>query len=314
MKIINQFLKLQKDSKFALRFHKYSTEVFCGSGPLEFGVKILLSNGKPLVKEYEKFKLYAVLNNTERIVFIESKVENTGELVLFAHLIEYILFELGKKSNATPVDIKNSIDDFLKFSSGKASEISIEKQIGLIGELLIFQDLLNEFPDSNQLNNWHGPEGYKIDFIFSNKFGIEVKSRIQPFKDWISISSSEQLDNDLEAQHLAVCDFLPSDTGKTLKDIADEVIIKLDDHEKVNEFIEKMRKGKFDYFTNYSNLIKVTLFKKSYFDTKTDSFPILKREQNIRIDKIKYDININGLTTINFMDSLAKIRSQLELY
>jgi hypothetical protein len=314
MKIINQFLKLQKDSKFALRFHKYSTEVFCGSGPLEFGVKILLSNGKPLVKEYEKFKLYAALNNTERIVFIESKVENTGELVLFAHLIEYILFELGKKSNATPVDIKNSIDDFLKFSSGKASEISIEKQIGLIGELLIFQDLLDEFPDSNQLNNWHGPEGYKIDFIFSNKFGIEVKSRIQPFKDWISISSSEQLDNDLEAQHLAVCDFLPSDTGKTLKDITDEVIIKLDDHEKVNEFIEKMRKGKFDYFTNYSNLIKVTLFKKSYFDTKTDSFPILKREQNIRIDKIKYDININGLTTINFMDSLAKIRSQLELY
>jgi hypothetical protein len=111
---------------------------------------------------------------------------------------------------------------------------------------------------------------------------------------------------------LAVCDFLPSDTGRTLKDIIDEIIIKLDDHDKVNEFIEKMRKGKFDYFTNYSNLIKVTLFKQSYFNTKIDSFPILKREQNLRIDKIKYDINVKGLETIDFSDSLSIIRSQLE--
>jgi hypothetical protein len=55
MKIINQFLKLQKDSKFALRFHKYSIDAVCGSRPLEYGIKILLSHGKPMVKEYEKF-------------------------------------------------------------------------------------------------------------------------------------------------------------------------------------------------------------------------------------------------------------------
>ena len=73
------------------------------------------------------------------------------------------------------------------------------------------------------------------------------------------ISSAEQLDNDLESQHLAVCDFLPSDTGKTVKQYADEVMLILDDRDLANDLIDKLRKAKFDYFTDYSNLIKVNL-------------------------------------------------------
>ena len=123
----------------------------------------------------------------------------------------------------------------------------------------------------------------------------------------------EQLDNDLPEQHLVVCDFLPSDTGKTLKEVIDEIITKLNDHDKTNNFIEKLRKGKFDYFTNYSNLIKVTLFQKTIYNTKSDSFPKLKKQDDVRIDRIKYDININGITTITYDDTIATIRNQLEL-
>ncbi|MDC0297493.1 PD-(D/E)XK motif protein, partial [Crocinitomicaceae bacterium] len=168
-----------------------------------------------------------------------------------------------------------------------------------------------EFPESNQFNNWHGPEGAKIDFIFSNKFGLEVKSRIQPFKDWISISSAEQLDNDLEGQHMAVCDFLQSDTGQTLKRFTSEVMVVLNDHDKVNELIEKFRKVGYDYFADYSNLIKVSLFRQTYYDTKDVAFPVLIKGADLRIDKIKYDININGLKPIEFTDTLANVRSQL---
>ena len=312
MKIISQFRKLQEGSKIALRFRQYPTEVFCGNGRFDYGVEIIVSNSRPVSKEYEKFSLNTEQRKDDKVVIIKSNVESEDELEVFAYLIEYVLFELGKKSGATPSDIKKYIDDWLKFSSGKAPEISVSEQIGLIGELLFFEEFTREFPDSNQLNNWHGPEGAKIDFIFGSEFGLEVKSRIQPFKDWISISSAEQLDNDLESQHMSVCDFLPSDSGKNLKEFVDDVITLLDDRDRANDLIKKMRLAKFDYFKDYSNLIKVSLFRKTYYDTKDGSFPVLRKGADLRIDKIKYDINISGLETIEFTDTLAKVRSQLE--
>jgi hypothetical protein len=313
MKIISQFRKLQEGSKIALRYRKYITEVFHGNRMYDFGVKITIASGRPVSKEYEKFSLFTEKQESDLAVIINSKVESEDELEVFAYLIEYVLFELSKKNAATPVDIKKYIDDWIHFSNGKAPEISIEKQVGLIGELLVFADLTKAFPASNQLNNWHGPEGAKIDFVFSDMFGLEVKSRIQPFNDWISISSAEQLDNNLDSQHMAVCDFLPSDSGKTLKEYSDDVISLLDDRDRANDLIEKMRKAKFDYFTDYSNLIKVTLFSQAYYDTKDGGFPILRKGHDLRIDKIKYNINISGLVTIEFRDTLSKVRSQQEL-
>lgn len=312
MKIISQFKKLQIGSKISLRYRKYEVELFCGNEMFDFGIEIILMSGRPVSKEYEKLFLYTDQRDSNKTVVIKSKIESEDELVVFSYLLEYVLFELSKKNDATPRDIKKYVDDWIVFSNGKAPEISIEKQVGLIGELMVLTDLTKEFPKSNQLNNWHGPEGSKIDFVFSDRFGLEVKSRIQPFKDWISISSAEQLDNDLEMQHLAVCDFLPSDSGKSLKDYTDEVITLLDDLDRANLLIEKMRKVKFDYFTNYSNLIKVNLFRQTYYDTKNDAFPVLRRNLDLRIDKIKYDINISGLQTIEFKDLLAKVHSQQE--
>jgi len=310
MKIISQFRKLQKGSKISLRFLKYRTEVFCGNGLYEYGVEIIVLDGKPLTKQYEKFSLLTEKRNSENIVIIKSGVESEDELEVFAYLIEYVLFELSKKSQSGPKDVKRFIDDWLEFSRGKSIEISIEKQIGLIGELLVLGELVKTFPNSNQLNNWHGPEGAKIDFIFSDKFALEVKSRIQPFKDWISISSTEQLDNDIDMQHLAVCDFLPSDSGKTIKQFVDDLIIHLDDRDLANQLIEKMRKSNYDYFKTYSNLLKVNLFRKTFFDTKKGDFPILRKGNDLRIDKIKYDINIRELEGIDFSETISRVRSQ----
>jgi hypothetical protein len=313
MKIINQFRRLQEESKVVLRYRKYQTEVFCGKGSLDYGIEIIVSSGKYIKKEYDKFVLSTEERGADKAVIIRSLVANEDELEVFAYLIEYVLFELGKKVQASPSDIKKYIEDWLYFSNGNSPVIAVELQIGLIGELLVFADLTEAFPESNHLNNWHGPEGAKIDFVFSDTFGLEVKSRIQPFKDWISISSAEQLDNDLEGQHLAVCDFVPSDSGKTLKNYADEVITLLDDRDRANDLIEKMRKVKFDYFSDYSNLIKVNLYKQAYYDTRDGTFPILRKGPDLRIDKIKYDINISGLEKIEFTDTLAKVRNQQEL-
>jgi hypothetical protein len=312
MKIINQFRRLQEGSKVALRYKKYPTEVFRTNGTLDYGIEILLSSKKSVNKKYEKFIISTEKRGSKTAVIIQSLVQKEAELELFANLIEYVLFELGKKKGAIVSDIKKFIDDWLHFSRGKAPEISIAKQVGLLGELIIFSELIKEFPESNQFNNWHGPEGGKIDFIFSDKFGLEVKSRIQPFKDWVSISSAEQLDNDLDSQHIAVCDFVSSDSGQTIKEFINHLMIILNDHDKANEMIQKLSKVGYDYFKHYSNLIKVSLFRQTCYDTKDGTFPILVKGADLRIDKIKYDINIRGLAAVEFTETLAKVRSQLE--
>jgi hypothetical protein len=284
--------------------------LFLDNKKFEFGILIRLPLGKLVYKDYDKFTLSTEQSNKSIIVIIKAKVETDEELEIFAYLIEYILFELSKKDNASPSHVKKYIDDWLKFSSNKSNELSIEKQIGLIGELVILSNLLNLLPNTNQLNNWQGPDGAKIDFIFSRKFGLEVKSRIQPFKDWITISSVEQLDNDLESQHLVVCDFLPSDIGKTIKEFTDELIVLMDDRDKANDLIKKLSKASYDYFSNYTNLVKVSLFRQTVYDTKDEIFPILNKSLDLRIDKIKYDININGLNFIPFTETLSKVSSQ----
>jgi hypothetical protein len=312
MKIINQFSKLKVSSKIRLKFRKHIIDVFKGVGTFDYGIEIEVSTGKPINKEYDKFNLTTLIQKETKVVVIHSSVNSEDELNVFAYLIEYVIFEIGKIDNLIPSDIKRIVDDWLEFSQGKQKIISIEKQVGLIGELLILEDLTREFPNTNQLNNWQGPEGFKIDFVFNNKFGAEVKSRIEPFKDWVSISSIEQLDNELELQLLILCDFIKSDSGITLKQFADNIISMLNDRDKVNELIDKLQKVGYDYFSNYSNLIKVNLFRKIVFDTKSNDFPVLRKGTNLRIGRISYEINIEGLNSIDFKQSLGIFRSQLE--
>ena len=312
MKIINQFKRLQKNSKIKLRYQQHITNLFCGIGNLDFGVEIKVSKGKAVKKKYEKFLIHSENIKESTFMIIRANVDNQKELEVFANLIEYILFEISKKNKLTPSDIKTYIEEWLNFSNGKPLQISIERQIGLIGELIFLSKMMKEFPKSDQLNNWQGPEGAKIDFIFSDKFGVEIKSRIQPFKDWIKISSIEQLDNSLIDQHMVVCDFLPSDSGNTLKKLSDDIIELLNDRDQTNRFIEKMSKAKFDYFHDYSNLIKVNSLGVSVYNTKNNDFPFLKKGEDLRIDKINYEINISNLKTIEFSETISKAHNQLE--
>ena len=61
---------------------------------------------------------------------------------------------------------------------GRVGEpLSQEEQIGLFGELVILQKLVNQF-GSNAIKWWTGPDATKHDFI-SNKWELEVKSSIR---------------------------------------------------------------------------------------------------------------------------------------
>lgn len=308
MKIINQFQKLKKNSKIALRLRTSHIDIFLGDDDFAYGVEIKLEACKNVNKKYERLSLQTIKRGHENFILIKSKIDNENELVVFAYLIEYLIFELSKRINYTSQTIKKILDDWHSFSKEKTKQISIEKQIGLFGELLMLSQLFNFIPGANHILNWQGPEGSKIDFIYNNEFGIEIKSRIQPFKDWIKISSVEQLDNTLTDQHLIIYDFIPSDTGSTIKQVVDELINQITDYDQINLFLLKLEQVGFDFFSDYTNLVKVNHFSTTVFNTKQNDFPFLRKVSNLRIDKIKYEINLKGIDQIQFSETISKAR------
>ena len=129
MKIINQFQKLKKNSKIALRLRTSHIDIFLGDDDFAYGVEIKLEACKNVNKKYERLSLQTIKRGHENFILIKSKIDNENELVVFAYLIEYLIFELSKRINYTSQTIKKILDDWHSFSKEKTKQISIEKQI-----------------------------------------------------------------------------------------------------------------------------------------------------------------------------------------
>lgn len=76
----------------------------------------------------------------------------------------------------------------------REARLSVSAQVGLIGELWFFQDLLNiGFDDGELLEFWKGPLGAPKDFKIGTT-QIEVKTSVSPKNNQIIVSSLDQLD------------------------------------------------------------------------------------------------------------------------
>lgn len=95
--------------------------------------------------------------------------------------------------------------------------LSLEKQIGLIGELS-FLSLVMEagmLPEL-ALMGWMGPDDNPKDFLF-DEIGVEVKSSLRKVDNFININSLDQLDiGSLKSLFLFITDFENSSDGITL--------------------------------------------------------------------------------------------------
>ena len=102
------------------------------------------------------------------------------------------LLSEGKKRNKQKNDVAHwkKLFDKINFQG-----LSIERQKGLIGELLLFNAILDEeYSIDALLESWTGPDFNDKDFRFGS-FGIEVKltsSKVPKVK----ISSERQLDSE----------------------------------------------------------------------------------------------------------------------
>ncbi len=111
---------------------------------------------------------------------------------------------------------------------GSDQRLSVEEQKGLIGEMLVLNDLLMpEIGVRDSIQAWRGPTGAPKDFEVG-RICIEVKARRGAARPFVSISSEDQLDTEgTDALYLYVVelDVAPDNVAAafTVTDIANRV-------------------------------------------------------------------------------------------
>ena len=312
MMIIEEFDKLLPGARKRLPFEKLTVDVF-KEDSLKCGIIIRGVQGAIRLKSFDHFDVGTYDETHHRVLNLRSKVESNEEMKIFGFLVEFVLSELSRNGQPKTSEILLSIQRWLEFSNSRKRRISPSKQIGLFGELTFLESLMIDMPQFNHLEGWTGPNGSPIDFSFGAGFGVEVKSRLQPFKDWIAISSTSQLDNSLPALHLVVFDFVPTDVGVDLREKVELMKANFSTLDEQFAFLDALSKVGYDHFLNYDALVKVKLYETFSLDARVDHFPILARSSDTRIDYVKYSINILGQERLPLEFTHSMIRSRLKL-
>jgi hypothetical protein len=311
MMIIEEFDKLLSGARKRLPFKKLIVDVF-KEDSLKCGIIIRGVQGTIRPKSFDHFEVGSYDEMDHHVLNLRSKVESNEQLKIFGFLVEFVLLELSKNGQPKTSEILLSIKKWLEFSNSRKRRISRSKQIGLFGELSFLESLMSDMSEFNHLEGWTGPNGSPIDFSFGESFGVEVKSRLQPFKDWIAISSTSQLDNSLPALHLVVFDFVPTDVGVNLREKVESMKANFSTLDEQFAFLDALLKVGYDHFLYYDDLVRVKLYDTFSLDARVDHFPILARSSDMRIDHVKYSINILGQERLSLEFTHSMIRSRLK--
>ena len=198
---------------------------------------------------------------------------------IFSLFIENIIEDISKSvtENEALVETSNVVLKWKKlFDKINFQGLTIERQKGLIGELLLFNSLLDEeyFIDK-LLESWTGPDYEDKDFLFGS-FGIEVKltsSKIPKVK----ISSERQLDSENLTKLYLVLYVVEEvkDKGFSLNSIIEQIRVKINYNQNALKFFNErlLLVGYFD--EDFDNYNRQYAFRKRNFYEVTLDFPKL---------------------------------------
>lgn len=219
---------------------------------------------------------------------------------IFSLFIENIIEEITKcvTENEALVETSNVVLKWKKlFDKINFQGLTLEKQKGLIGELLLFNTILDEgYSIDNLLDSWTGPDYNDKDFRFGS-FGIEVKltsSKVPKIK----ISSERQL----ESQNLTKLFLIlyvveeVKDKGFSLNSMIEQIRFKIEPNQNaLKMFNEKlMLIGYFD--EDYENYQRQYAFRKRNFYQVTSDFPkLITSDLPIGLFDLNYSIELSSI-------------------
>lgn len=219
---------------------------------------------------------------------------------IFSLFIENIVEKISKSvtENEALIETSNVVLKWKKlFDKINFQGLSIESQKGLIGELLLFNSLLDEeYSIDKLLEGWTGPDYNDKDFRFGS-FGIEVKltsSKVPKVK----ISSERQLDSDNLTKLYLVLYVVEEvkDKGFSLNSIIEQIRVKINHNQNAIKFFNErlLLVGYFD--EDYENYQRQYAFRKRKFYEVTVNFPrLVASDLPIGLFDTKYNIELSAI-------------------
>lgn len=219
---------------------------------------------------------------------------------IFSLFIENILEEISKSvtENEALIETSNVVLKWKKlFDKINFQGLSIERQKGLIGELLLFNSIQDEgYSIDALLESWTGPDFNDKDFRFGS-FGIEVKltsSKVPKVK----ISSERQLDSENLTKLYLLIYIVEEvkDKGLSLNSIIEQIRNKINNNQNaLKKFNERLLLvGYFDEdFDNYCNQYA---FRKRNFYEVNNNFPrLVASDLPTGLFDTKYNIELSAI-------------------
>ena len=219
---------------------------------------------------------------------------------IFSLFIENVVEEVSKSvtENEALIETSNVILKWKKlFDKINFEGLSIERQKGLMGELLLFNSMLDEeYSIDSLLESWTGPDFNDKDFRFGS-FGIEVKltsSKVPKVK----ISSERQLDNENLTKLYLVLYVVEevNDKGFSLNSIIDQIRTKINNNQNALKFFNErlLLVGYFD--EDFESYKRQYAFRNRNFYEVSNDFPrIVASDLPIGLFDTKYNIELSAI-------------------
>ena len=213
---------------------------------------------------------------------------------IFSLFIENILEEISKSvtENEALIETSNVILKWKKlFDKINFQGLSIERQKGLIGELLLFNSILDE-----GYSSWTGPDFNDKDFRFGS-FGIEVKltsSKVPKVK----ISSERQLDSENLTKLYLLLYVVEEvkDKGFSLNSIIEQIRTKINNNQNSLKFFNErlLLVGYFD--EDFENYNRQYAFRNRNFYLVNSNFPrLVASDLPVGLFDTKYNIELSAI-------------------
>jgi hypothetical protein len=205
--------------------------------------------------------------------------------------------------------IKNRLNVWIEFlKNGDGKYLSLRKQIGVIGELVLLDKLKKYSPSEIAwMNSWKGPEKHSKDFVTQN-IAFEVKSILND-EIAVQISNIDQLDTtNIDKLILAVFQFTEdSENGKTINHFVDSIISNISCDKTLCLFLTKLELSGYYLHHQKHYGLKFSLINEHSFSVDTDFPRLIKNNVAAEIGNVKYKLDLSRLSNFK-VELTAKVK------
>lgn len=177
-----------------------------------------------------------LLTKGKPVRFVDMTCRDAGLEDVFRDLVSSILKRIGEKASVSDA-VEGAVREYRALLKRRTqSAATLEKVLGLLGELYVLNQLLDIAPAAE--STWMGPSGARHDFRRA-EMAMEVKTSIRSQTSTVEISGLQQLQAPSEGKLLLAALFVEADPAGviTVPRLVDSILTKAQDVARVGSIL-----------------------------------------------------------------------------